>query len=131
MNLLTRFCATVVAAAVPFVAVPFGLAWSVGPMARAGAGFIRVALSALPSAMVTGLREEQLRLSPGRVEPESDGSTMDDPSAAPSSATSSPAGRKTSGALSEAISAKRGATARRARASIFLGPDFIQRAIPV
>ena len=132
MTLSARRFALFFAAAIPFVLVPAALAWSVGPIARTGARWCHVACDVLSfrreEAAVAPIEE---RAAGAPAESPADGDTpADHASFAPSTSGFRTPSRPSEASRSRPTAAKR-QVARRSSSNVFVGPDSIQRAIPV
>ena len=132
MTLSARRFALFLAAAIPFVLLPAALAWSVGPIARTGARWCQVAcnvLSLRAEGAAVAPMEERAAAAP--AESPVDGDT---PPGHSSFVPPAPGFRKPSrpsGASMARPTAAKRQIARRSSPNVFVGPDSIQRAIPV
>jgi len=135
MILPARRLALFVAAALPFVLLPMGLTQSVGPLARVGAGWCHLVLPDLSSPADSGHNQAPSHA----IAPlaSADPSTDEQASLCSERHAPSPSGlrarsdRREEASTSGSTAAKRAASGRRARSNVFVGPDSIQRAIPV
>jgi hypothetical protein len=133
MTLPAHRVALFLPAAIPFVLLPAALAWSVGPIARTGARWCQVACDVLAfrtaDTEVAPLEESGAVVS---AEAPADGHAHSDhPSFAPSTGgIRTPSHRPSEATTARPTAAKR-PIARRASPNVFVGPESIQRAIPV
>jgi hypothetical protein len=115
--------------AIPLAVVQIGLAWSVGPIARTGARALRAFANGLPGGDDVAGAEMAVERAPAEVEPRlaEDAPPLEEMSILPG-------GRRRMPGLpppsSIAKIAERNPVARRARPSVFVGPESIKRAIP-
>jgi hypothetical protein len=133
MALFARHLALLVAAAIPFAILPQGLAWSVEPLARVGARWCSAIMPGLPSADPTPANgPSRENVATGPLAPANDGGTAAPAELrAPSRSALRASGHRLSTvSIPRSMSAKRVA-GRGASSSIFVGPESIQRAIPV
>jgi hypothetical protein len=139
MILTARPLALLVAAAIPFVLLPVGSAWSVGPLARMGARWCELALDGLslgaPMGHAAAMSEENAAAENVAAEPadpptDEQAPLANEQRAAPRSGMRASRERPSEAATSKSSGAKRAAD-QRARSNVFVGPDSIKRAIPV
>jgi hypothetical protein len=126
-----RFFAIFALATLPLAFVQVGLAWSVGPIARTGARTLRAFANGLPrgeSAEAGEVAAERAPAGIGEV-PDEDAPHVEEMSILPGSRRRPLAGRTAPAGIG-IITAERNPIARRARPSVFVGPDSIKRAIP-
>lgn len=132
MNLLTRRTALFVLAAIPFVLVPVASAWSVRPLAQLGARWCNLAFAALSSgadSAHTPAAEEEGTPREAADPATSPGSLSHEPRAPLPHAAG---GRnERSAVVGPGVFAARRPSARRARPTVFVGPESVKRAIPV
>jgi hypothetical protein len=130
-----RRLALFAAATLPFILLPVGLTQSVGPLARVGARWFNLLLPDLSSPV-----DSRHNAAPSHaIAPAVSADPSTDEQAPPFNErhAPSPSGlrarsdRRENASLSGSIAAQRAAPGRRARANVFVGPDSIQRAIPV
>jgi hypothetical protein len=120
------------AATLPFILLPVGLTQSVGPLARVGARWCNLVL-----ADFSLLADSGHNAVPSQVIAPADPSTDERPPPFSEGHAPSPSGfrtridRRENASSSGSTAATRAAPSRRARPSVFVGPDSIQRAIPV
>ena len=131
LSRLTCRFALFVAAAVPFTAIAGISAWSVGPLGQTGARWCNLLVAGLsPNAERSTAPAAPEESSP--IEP--NGSPSDQPARTPSEAHAlNPLGQhphyQRTGAAGP-LATRRGASTRRARPGVFVGPESIKRAIP-
>jgi hypothetical protein len=142
MILPPRRVALYVVCAIPFVLLPVGSAWSVGPLARMGARWCEPALVGLSLGADTGhvaaMSEENAAAENAAASEESAYPLTDERAplaheahASPHSGMRAQRERPSEVATSRLSGAKRAAGDQRARSNVFVGPDSIKRAIPV
>ncbi len=133
MNFPLRRGVLLVLAAIPFVLIPVGSAWSVRPLAQIAARWCDVALAGITFDVnrETAPRAPERTAGVESADGPREESTLSGPPLTPS-----PAGLRARNERAAPPTA--GPTARRralisphARANVFVGPDSIQRAIPV
>jgi hypothetical protein len=120
-----------VAAAIPFVLLPATLAWSVGPLARMGARWCNLALDSVSFGAEIGdavaTTDENALPAPPFEEP----TKLRDESPAVAPPGARPSSRRPSAVSEPGMTASTRPGPRRARPNVFVGPESIQRAIPV
>jgi hypothetical protein len=134
MILFARRLALFVAAAVPFVLLPVGAAWSVGPLARVGArwcSFLATDFSGRADpGQVPAPSEENAGVA--SAEPPTDERTpLGKEAHAPSAPVVRARNERPDLRISRSMVQNRATTVERARPHVFVGPDSIQRAIPM
>jgi hypothetical protein len=116
--------------AMPLAVVQIGLAWSVGPIARTGARALRAFANGLPRGDDAVNAEMAAERAPAEVDPRSgeDAPPVEEMSMLPVGRRRMPGLPPPSTGIGKI--AERNLLARRARPSVFVGPDSIKRAIP-
>jgi hypothetical protein len=128
-----RRLALLMGALVPFVALPVFTVWSVGPMSRAGAQWFR----ALASGVASGVELPHAPEPPAEARIESpEVPAARDAALPPELHATGPSGSRGRGERAPRVVAgltagKRAAPVRRTGSHVFVGPESIQRAIPV